>query len=165
LPPETTSRRFRRHGDEENDPMTYPRGVAYHEAGNAVVGWALGLRVTVSRVFYDDAKDWKGETKIDDAGHLSLPEQIAICAAGYTAEWFFQCPTHDRASDGDNEKIYLLLKAAGISEQDHPARIDDGNTVARHHLEAHRGKVIALAERLAECGHVDDASEFLESLQ
>jgi endo-1,4-beta-D-glucanase Y len=29
-------------------------------------------------------------------------------------------------------------------------------------LEAHRGKVIALAERLAECGHVDDASEFLE---
>jgi hypothetical protein len=36
--------------------MTYPRGIAYHEAGHAVVGWALGLRVGISRLFYDDVK-------------------------------------------------------------------------------------------------------------
>jgi hypothetical protein len=145
--------------------MTYPRGIAYHEAGHAVVGWALGLRVTVSRVFYDDAKGWKGETKIDDAGHLSLPEQIAISAAGYTAEQVFECRAHEQAAFDDHAKIYLLLKDKGISEQDHPARIAEGNRIAREHLEAHWGKANALAERLAECGHVDDASEFLGSLE
>jgi hypothetical protein len=61
-------------------------------------------------------------------------------------------------------QIYQLLKVAGISEQDHPARIDDDNSVARAHLEAHKSKAIALAERLAECGHIDDASGFLKSL-
>jgi cytochrome c len=60
-------------------------------------------------------------------------------------------------------RFICCSKGAGISEQDHPAR-DDGNIVARYHLEAHSGKVIALAERLAECGHVDNASEFLASL-
>ena len=145
--------------------MTYPRGIASHEAGHAVVGWALGLPVTVTRVFYDDAKDWKGDTQIADASHLSLIEQVALRAAGYTAERVFQCSTHERAADGDNAEIYLLLKAAGIPEQDHPARIDEGNSVARAHLEAHKSKAIALAERLAEYGHIDEASGFLKSLQ
>jgi hypothetical protein len=115
--------------------------------------------------FYDDAKGWKGETKIDDAGHLSLPEQIAISAAGYTAEQVFECRAHEQAAFDDHAKIYLLLKDKGISERDHPARIAEGNRIAREHLEAHWGKANALAERLAECGHVDDASEFLGSLE
>ena len=44
------------------DAMTYPRGIAYHEAGHAVVGWSLNLQVRVSRVFYDDVKGWQGDT-------------------------------------------------------------------------------------------------------
>jgi hypothetical protein len=80
------------------------------EDGHAVVGWALGLRVTVSRVFHDDAKGWKGGTDIADAGHLTLTEQIAIYAAGYTAEQVFKCPAHKLAAFDDHAKIYLLLK-------------------------------------------------------
>jgi ATP-dependent Zn protease len=41
-------------------PMTYLRGVAYHEAGHAVVGWALGLPVRLTRVFHDDVKGVDG---------------------------------------------------------------------------------------------------------
>ena len=77
----------------------------------------------ISRVFYDDAKGWRGDTQIADAGHLSLIEQIAVCAAGYTAEEVFQCPAHERAADDDNGKIYLLLKAAGFSEKITPREL------------------------------------------
>jgi hypothetical protein len=146
------------------EAMTYRRGIAYHEAGHAVVGWSLGLRVTITRVFHDDAKGWKGGTDIPDASHLSLPERIAIYAAGYTSEQVFERRAHKQAALCDHVQIYQLLKVAGISEQDHPARIDEGNSVARAHLEAHKSKAIALAERLAECGHIDDASGFLKSL-
>jgi hypothetical protein len=145
--------------------MTYPRGIAYHEAGHAVAGWALGLQVGISRVFYDDAKGWKGDTQIADASRLSLPTQIAIYAAGYTAEQVFECRAHEQAALCDHAKIYLLLKAAGISEQDHPIRIAEGNSVAGGLMEVHKSKTIALAERLAECGHVDDASKFLRSMR
>ena len=74
--------------------MTYPRGIAYREAGHAVVGWALGLRVTVTRVFHDDAKGWKGGTdaNVAQVGQLPLPERLAFFAAGYIAETMFQCP-------------------------------------------------------------------------
>ena len=65
--------------------MTYPRGIAYHEAGHAVVGWALGLRVTVTRVFHDDAKGWKGGTdaNVAQVGQLPLPERLAFCCRLY----------------------------------------------------------------------------------
>jgi hypothetical protein len=68
---------------------------------------------------------WPCSYELQDA------EQIAVCAAGYTAEEVFQCPAHERTADDDNGKIYLLLKAAGFSEEDHPARIAEGNSVAR----------------------------------
>jgi hypothetical protein len=93
-----------------------------------------------------------------------LSEQIAICAAGYTAEQVFKCRAHRQAGWCDHAKIILLLKEHGLSEQDQPVRTQ-GETIAREHLEAHKSKAIELAERLVEFGHVDDASEFLESLQ
>jgi hypothetical protein len=146
--------------------MTYPRGIAYHEAGHAVVAWALGLRVGISRPFYDDVTGWQGETKIDDASReLSLTEKIALRASGYTAEKVFRCPAHEQAVHEGNLKIYRLLMDKGIAEADHPPRVAEGNAIARAYLEAHRSQVIALAEHLAECGHVDDASKFLESLR
>jgi hypothetical protein len=55
----------------------------------------------------------------------------------------------------------MLLRAAEISEQNHPSRIAEANDLARRLLLAHKGKVIALAERLIEYGHVHDASSFL----
>ena len=75
-------------------------------------------------------------------------------AAGYIAETVFQCPIpHDRAADDDNAQIYRALMDAGIAEAEHRARIAEGEDVARQHLKPHWGAAIALAERLAECGH------------
>jgi ATP-dependent Zn protease len=64
----------------------YPRGTAYHEAGHAVVAWALSLPVGTIRVWEEDAG---GGTEIGSASHLSLIEQIAIRAAGHAAEQVF----------------------------------------------------------------------------
>jgi len=82
--------------------MTYPRDVAYHEAGHAVVGWALGVPVLTCRVYYDHEKGWKGGTDADvaEVDRLELPERLAFFTAGYTAEHVFQCPKlHDRAAE------------------------------------------------------------------
>ena len=144
--------------------MTYPRDIAYHEAGHAVVGWALGVPVVTCRVYYDDQKGWKGGTDADvaEVDRLELPERLAFFTAGYTAEQVFQCPIrHDRAADGNNAQIYLALMGQGIPEQDHPARIAEGEGIAREHLETHKARVTALAECLVKRGHVDDASKFL----
>jgi hypothetical protein len=58
--------------------MTYPRDIAYHEAGHAVVGWALGVPVVTCRVYYDDQKGWKGGTDADvaEVDRLELPERL-----------------------------------------------------------------------------------------
>ena len=53
----------------------------------------------------------------------------------------------------------------GILEQDHPARIAEGEGIAREHLETHKARVTALAECLVKRGHVDDASKFLWSVR
>ena len=66
----------------------YPRGTAYHEAGHAVVAWALGLPVRTIRVRVDYAG---GDAEIGPADHLSLIEQVAICSAGSAAEEVFEC--------------------------------------------------------------------------
>jgi hypothetical protein len=146
----------------------YPREIAYHEAGHAVVGWAFGVEVSGCRVFYDDAKGWKGETdaSLAQVGQLPLLKRIAFFAAGYTAERVFQCPIlHDRAADADNKEIYLALMDKGIAEDDHPARIAESERIARRHLKAHSVGVMTLAGRLTECGHVNNASEFLRLMR
>ena len=75
--------------------MPDPRSTAVHEAGHAVVAWSFGLPVHSIRVTYSDAKGWHGGTDTDKPDHLSLVEQIAICAAGGIAEETFDCPTHE----------------------------------------------------------------------
>jgi ATP-dependent Zn protease len=69
----------------------YQRGTAYHEAGHAVVAWSLGLEVGTISVLADDAS---GGVQIGSADHLNLVEEIAVCAAGYTAENTFDYHTH-----------------------------------------------------------------------
>jgi ATP-dependent Zn protease len=136
----------------------YPRGTAYHEAGHAVVAWALGLPVRTIRVRIDDAG---GGIEIGPADHLSLIEQVAVCSAGSAAEEVFECSAHELASFNDHVKVLKLIEANGVSEEEHgPALRDDGYNCARAYLETHKSKVVKLAERLVERGSVD-AAEFL----
>jgi hypothetical protein len=145
--------------------MPDPHSTAVHEAGHAVVAWSLGLPVHTIRVTYSNAKGWHGGTDTDKPDHLSLVEQIAICAAGGIAEEIFDCPTHELAFFSDGEQILHLLEAHQITEQgEGPALRQDGYNCARDRLETHRTKVGRLAERLVDWGCVD-ASEFLQLMQ
>lgn len=135
----------------------FPRATAIHEAGHAVVAWSLGLPVGAIRVSDDDAS---GGTEIGLADHLSLIEQIAVLSAGHAAERVFECPAHGLADAGDRHKILSLLRASGISEEEHGPKLrDQGYDFAKARLETYNIKVVELAERLVECGSID-GSEF-----
>lgn len=122
------------------------------------MAWSLGLTVAAVRVSDDDAS---GSAEISSADHLSLTEQIAIRSAGEAAEDTFNCPAHELAAACDRHKILKLLQDNGISEEKQgPALRDKGYNFAKARLEIHKSRVIRLAERLVECGHVD-AFEFL----
>jgi ATP-dependent Zn protease len=136
----------------------YPRGTSYHEAGHAVVAWSLGLHVEAISVRSEDAG---GGAKISNADHLSLTEQIAVQYAGYAAERVFECPAHELASMMDMNKIREILEGNGIPEGEEALSYrSKGYERARSLLEINRDKVIKLAERLVECGHIS-ADEFL----
>lgn len=132
----------------------YPRGTAYHEAGHAVVAWSFGL--AVGDVSVTDA-DESGATLVAGADRLTLVEQIAVRAAGIEAEKVFQHPAHGRAGLGDIGEIVSLLAAHGISDESGQWLVlrDQGHECARDRVEMHRGKVIALAERLIEEGRLE----------
>ena len=131
----------------------YPRGTAYHEAGHAVVAWSLGLPIGVVSASDDDAS---GGTQIGLADHLPLVEQIAVCSAGIAAAEVFGHPTHELAGFNDQVQIMHLIEAHGISEGEQgPALRHEAYSFARARLEAHRSKVVTLAELLVEHGRME----------
>jgi ATP-dependent Zn protease len=69
-------------------PADERRGAAIHEAGHAVVAWALGLRVR--RLEIAIAGDMSaGEVDIEEKQSMSLVDRIALCAAGGDAQDLF----------------------------------------------------------------------------
>jgi hypothetical protein len=142
--------------------MTYPRGTAYHETGHAVVARSFGLQVETITVLADDAS---GGAKIGSAAHLSLVEQIAVCAAGYTAEKVYGHHTHYWAAGSDYDCIRKLLEDSEIVEGEESVALRSrGADCARERLVAHEAKVIRLAEYLVQHGFVDDV-EFLRLME
>jgi ATP-dependent Zn protease len=133
----------------------YPHGTAYHEAGHAVVAWSLGVPVKAISVSADDAS---GGAEIGSAEHLLLMEQVAICSAGMAAAEVFGHSTHELAASCDRKRIMDLIKAHGVSEEARgPALRYEAYSFARDRLEAHRGKVVTLAELLVQRGRIEAA--------
>ena len=132
----------------------YPRGTAYHEAGHAIVAWSFGLQVGTIHVMADDGS---GGAQIGPTNHLTLVEQIAVCAAGYTAENVFGHPHTNRlAAACDHTRIRKLLEDGGIAEGPEAQTLRlKGANLADEILRAHEAKVIRLAEKLAQNGSVD----------
>jgi hypothetical protein len=85
-------------------------GTAIHEAGHAIVMWALGIKVgTIEiRIGGDNTKGRVDPLSSDE--HLPLLDRIAICLAGIEAQHVFECPTHELAGVLDENKVDDLLE-------------------------------------------------------
>jgi ATP-dependent Zn protease len=132
----------------------YPLGTAYHEAGHAVVASCLGLRVGDIHI---NAEDEGGGAKIAGADRLSIVDQVALCFAGMAAQNIWKQRSAHLIGGKDYEKFFEL--AVGLSEGHRDALRVAGYQRANQLLIAHKAKIEAILEHLAEHGHLS-ASEF-----
>src|SRR5262245_5160943 len=68
---------------ESKDGWNYLEANAYHEAGHAIVGWALGGRVLEIKIC-DDRPGEHAQTEVPE--DLRLIDRVAILNAGHEAE-------------------------------------------------------------------------------
>jgi ATP-dependent Zn protease len=136
------------------------RGMAFHEAGHAVVAWLLNLRV--ESVCIREIGAGNSETKTDPPDHLPLMDQLATLAAGLEAGRAFNCPLHEHAGDRDRLiAITLVLEHhEGLASDEIQSHLAAGHARARELLSEHRERVIRVAEHLRDVRQVD-AVEFL----
>ncbi len=120
------------------------RSVAYHEAGHAVVALALGLKVARVEIFHENLH---GGADVENAGHLPIEDQIAICLAGMAAAQMFDAPPpHELGDIGDEGRVLELLydfDEATANELD-----DKGYQRAWDLLKAHATSVEDIAAQL-----------------
>ena len=116
------------------------RGVAYHEAGHAVVALALDF-VAVLQIFHEDHS---GAADVETSDHLPLVDRIAICVAGMAAEEMFDTHAlHELAHMGDHGRVIELIK--DIEEAEGDVLRDNGHQRAWDLLKAHASSVEDIA--------------------
>jgi ATP-dependent Zn protease len=142
-----------------SEAANYLRGMAYHEAGHAVVAWSFGLEV--GEIHIREIGAGNGGAQIGCADHLPLVDQLASLAAGKEAERFFKSPLPDHASDCDRVMaIDLVLKLhVGLASDEIEPHLSAGHARARERLDEHQHRVTRLADRLFQDRHVS-ASTF-----
>ena len=135
--------------------MADRRGAAFHEAGHAVVAWALGVPVGGIEIAIggDDAK---GGAQIGPSHHLSIVDQIAIWLGGVEAQYLFAAPTHEHAGIADFAAVINLV--SDISDEDSLSLRNAGYQRARDILEQHSGTVETLATNLINDLTLDQAT-------
>jgi len=138
----------------------YLWGMAFHEAGHAVVAWSLNLRV--ESIYIREIGAGNSETKTVPPDHLPLMDQLATLAAGLEAGQAFNCPLHEDAGDRDRlTAITLVLEHhEGLASDEIQSHLAAGHARARELLSEHQERVIRLAEHLCDVRQVD-AAEFL----
>jgi hypothetical protein len=137
--------------------MTARFGTAIHEAGHAIVMWALGLTVGTIEIGIG-GDETKGKTDmLTSDEHLPLIDQVAICYAGIEAQYVFDCPPHELAGMLDHGKVAELLE--GILEPRAKQIREAGFDRARALILTHKANLLRVAKRLAENGEVT-ADEF-----
>jgi hypothetical protein len=86
------------------------RGIAFHEAGHAVVAWALDCQVKEIAIVGDDGKT----SILCDYQRLCFRDRLALCLAGQAAEVLYDAPMPPRSAASDFGKIARLL--TGLDE-------------------------------------------------
>src|SRR5260370_38623392 len=82
------------------DAAAYLRGMAFHEAGHAVVAWSLN--VCVANIHIREVGAGNGGAQIGWSEDLPLTDQLAALAAGKIAEREFKNAPPDHAGDSDS---------------------------------------------------------------
>jgi hypothetical protein len=121
---------------------------AVHEAGHAVVAWALKVKTRWMAIGIK-GDDTAGEARIDDNRHLPLVDRIAICSAGIDAQEMLAAPlSHDLCMTTDMFAIEELLD--DLPENERVIHRDAGYRRSKELLKLHRVTVESLAQLLAE---------------
>jgi hypothetical protein len=143
------------------DAASHRRGTAYHEAGHAVVAWALKLDVL--SILVREMGNGNSETRTTSACHLSLTDHLAVLAAGKEAEKVFD--RHLPAGVGLCDRlqaINLILKFhAGLSSDEIESHLIEGHANACRLLIANWDRVGRVARRLCDVREIG-ADEFLQ---
>ncbi|WP_426611143.1 hypothetical protein [Bradyrhizobium sp. McL0616] len=147
--------------DQPSNSERDQRGAAYHEAGHIVVAWVLRLAIGGAEIAID-SDPARGATQIQDATHLSLLDQLAICAAGLEAQKLFDAPTHEGAGWGDYGKMIELLD--DVDESEDVGLVHQGHERALALLRPHLDIIERIAKALIErkCLDTDEVRDILE---
>ena len=125
-----------------NDTAPDPRDrrrTAFHEAGHAVVGWALGLKVEGLRLIDDQNAKAKGGADIQTADHLSFVDQIAVAMGGrYGAQRSGVDALHDMETINDHVHALNVTTRAfhgddAFGEVLYRAGCDRARKIVEHH--------------------------------
>ena len=125
---------------------------AYHEAGHAVVGWALGL--SIGRVWLKE--DGGGSAEVETCAHLSPVDQTAICFGGWAgAELSGVAETHDLENLSD-EGCALNIGAEVFPDDDEAQAIlrQQGIQRAQDLLKGREAQLRLIAEELNKRGEL-----------
>jgi ATP-dependent Zn protease len=120
---------------------------AVHEAGHAVVAWALKVK-TRWMAIGTNGDDTAGNSRIDSNRHLPLVDRIAICSAGADAQAMFDVPSHDLGTIMDINAMEELLD--DLPENEREIHRYAGYRRSKELLEFHRATVERLALELVE---------------
>jgi ATP-dependent Zn protease len=142
--------------DDLTDGASYLRGMAFHEAGHAVVAWAL--KQLVGDIYIREIGAGDGGAEISLAHDVTFIDRIAVCLAGIEAGTVFGVPQPSWAGNADRPMAFNLL--IGMPEEHSEWLWIRGSARARELLTEYNNNVIRLADRLVEARQVD-AAEFL----
>jgi hypothetical protein len=142
-----------------NDDEISRRQISFHEAGHAVVGEALGLKVGTLRILTEG----DGTATISSATHLPVPDQIAICVAGWVGAELGRYPYQSLDSpELITDRVRAECLAASVLGGEHTdadelavrTMLHEGAHKARELISKHRSRFDEIAEALFRDGNL-----------
>ena len=129
----------------------YPAGTAFHEAGHAVVGHSLGLRV--GGIHIDEEGEGGGARICECTGYRTFVEQTALKLAGMKAEALWEQSTLPLGRSDDEE---FVKQCSGLSDKCREEIRRLGRKLAGEKLAKYAAKVKAVAEHLIKYGQMTE---------
>jgi hypothetical protein len=131
-------------------PNDKRRGAANHEAGHAVVAWAVGCKVIAMCI--EENGDGRTDTECD-LRRMPFIDRLAFEYAGEVAQAMFDARTHEMAAAYDWGGVDSLL--LGLSDKIREQLRVAGTRRAREALEHYRQNVERVATYLIAHGKLD----------